>query len=110
MEIIKFDDWKKIDLRVGEIKEVEDHPKADKLLLLKVDIGEKVINLVAGIKNYYSKEDLIGKKVIVFVNLEPVVLRGIKSEGMILAADDPEDNIVALLSPDKDARNGSLIR
>jgi methionine--tRNA ligase beta chain len=110
METIKFEDWKKIDLRVGEIKEVEDHPKADKLLLLKVDIGEKIINLVAGIKNYYSKEDLIGKKVIVFINLEPVVLRGIKSEGMILAADDQENNIVALLCPDKDARNGSLIR
>jgi methionine--tRNA ligase beta chain len=110
METIKFEDWKKIDLRVGEIKEVEDHPKADKLLLLKVDIGEKIINLVAGIKNYYDKESLIGKKVIVFVNLEPVVLRGIKSEGMILAADDPENNVVSLLMPDKDARNGSLIR
>ena len=69
METIKFEDWKKIDLRVGEIKEVEYHPKADKLLLLKVDIGEKVITLVAGIKNYYDKESLIGKKVIVFVNL-----------------------------------------
>ena len=110
METVNFDEWKKLDLRVGEIKEVDNHPNADKLLVMKVDIGEKIINLVAGIKNYYEKDELIGKKVIVFTNLEPVVLRGIKSEGMVLAAEDKEKNIVSLLEPDKDATNGSLIR
>lgn len=107
---IKFDDWKKLDLRVGKITEVNDHPNAEKLLVLKVDIGTKEITLVAGIKLYYSKKDLIGKKVIIFTNLEPVVLRGIKSEGMILAADDQENNIVSLLIPDQDAKNGSIIK
>ncbi len=107
---IKFNDWKKLDLRVGKIIEVNDHPNAEKLLVLKVNIGIKEITLVAGIKMHYSKEDLIGKKVVVFTNLEPVVLRSIKSEGMILAADDSENNIISLLMPDKDVKNGSLIR
>ena len=54
METIKFDYWKKLNIKIGEIKEVDNHPNADKLLLLKVDIGDKIINLVAGIKNYYE--------------------------------------------------------
>ncbi|MBI2670672.1 methionine--tRNA ligase subunit beta [Candidatus Woesearchaeota archaeon] len=110
METIKFDDWKKIDLRVGEIKEVNNHPNADKLILLKVDLGDKIINLVAGIKNFYSEEDLIGKKIIVFTNLEPATIRGIKSEGMLLAAEDSKNNIVSLLTTDQDVKNGSIIR
>ncbi len=110
MEIIKFSDWKKLDLRVGEIKGVKKHPNADKLILLKIDVGDKEINLVAGIKQYYNEDDLIGKKVIVFVNLEPAVFRGIKSEGMILAAVDQENNIVSLLQPDSDIKNGAKIQ
>ena len=86
MTEIKFEDWKKLDLRVGEIKEVKDHPNADKLLILKVDIGNEARTVVAGIKKYYSKEELIGKKIILFTNLEQKELRGIRSEGMILAA------------------------
>ena len=110
MEKIKFNDWKKLDLRVGQIKEVKKHPNADKLILLKVDIGDKEINLVAGIKQYYNENDLIGKKVIVFVNLESAVFRGIKSEGMILAAIDQENDIVSLLQPDSDVSNGARIQ
>lgn len=108
METVKFNDWKKLDLRIGEIKEVNDHPNADKLLLLKVGIGDKIINLVAGIKNHYPKEDLINKQIVVFTNLEPVIIRGIKSEGMLLAAED-KNNKVALLIPDFDVENGSII-
>lgn len=108
MTNIKFSEWQNMDLRVGEIKEVNDHPNADKLYVLKVDIGEKEIQLVAGIKKFYTKEELTGKKIIVFTNLEPAVLRGAKSEGMLLAADTKDGPI--LLSPEKNAENGAKIR
>ncbi|MEK6835007.1 MAG: methionine--tRNA ligase, partial [Nanoarchaeota archaeon] len=84
--MIPFNDWKKLDIRVGKILEVQDHPSADKLLVMKVDIGNEIRTIVAGIKRYYTKKELLNKKVIVFVNLEQKELRGIKSEGMILAA------------------------
>lgn len=106
MEKVKFSDWQKMDFKVGEIKSVEDHPNADKLLVLKVDVGEE-IQLVAGIKNHYSKEELVGKKIIVFTNLEPAKLRGIESNGMLLAAEDGDK--IILLAPEKDASVGSKI-
>ncbi|MEK6861236.1 MAG: methionine--tRNA ligase subunit beta [Nanoarchaeota archaeon] len=110
IETIKFEDWKKLDIRVGQIKEVKDHPNADKLLVMKVDIGNEIRTVVAGIKKYYSKEELVGKKVIVFANLEQKELRGIKSEGMILAAEQGDGGKVILLKPEKDIENGSVIR
>ena len=79
MESVKFSDWQKLDMRVGEILEVNDHPNADKLYLIKIDISEREINLVAGLKDYYTKDNLVGKKVIMLVNLEQKTLRGIKS-------------------------------
>ena len=106
--MISFNDWKKIDIRVGKILEVKDHPNADKLLVMKVDIGNDIRTVVAGIKNYYSKKELINKKVIVFTNLEQKELRGIKSEGMILAA--VKENKVVLISPDKDVEVGAVIQ
>jgi len=104
--MIKFDDFEKIELKVGEILEVEDVSGADKLYKLKVDTGEER-TLVAGIKKYYSKEELIGKKIIVVCNLEERRLKGITSEGMLLAASDDEK--VVLLTVDKDIKNGSLV-
>ena len=109
MDAIKFTDWQKLDLRVGEILEVNDHPNADKLYIIKIDVGDKKINLVAGLKNYYDKKELVGKKVIIFTNLEQKILRGIKSEGMVLAADD-ENGKVVLLTIDRNIKNGSKIR
>src|SRR3989344_2980137 len=105
--MIPFNDWKKMDLRVGKILEVKDHPNADKLLVFKVDLGDEVRTIVAGIKNYYKKEELKGRKVVVFVNLEQRELRGIKSEGMILAA--VKDDKVILLQPEKDIDVGAVI-
>ena len=104
---VSIKDFEKLDFRVGEIKSAEDHPNADKLLVLKVDVGEE-IQLVAGIKNHYSKDELIGKQIIVFTNLEPAVLRGVKSEGMLLAAEDGDK--VVLISPEKNVGVGSRIR
>ena len=99
-ESVSFNDWEKIDLRVGEIMEVEDIPNANKLYKLKVDLGTETRILVAGLKPYYSKEELNGKRCIVFYNLEPRTLKGIKSQGMILAAVNDDKSEVKLLQPD----------
>ncbi len=107
---IKFEDFSKLDLRVAEILEVEEVENADKLFKLKIDVGELgKRTLVAGIKQNYSKEDLKGKKIIIIANLEPRKLKGVESEGMLLAAcDDNRENIV-LLGLDKNIMNGSKI-
>jgi len=107
METIKFSDWKKLDIRVAKIKEVKDHPKADKLYILKVDIGVGEINIVVGIKSNYTKDELVGKKIIVFTNLEHAKLRGVESEGMLLAATN--NNEVVLLIPEKDIEVGAKV-
>ena len=107
-DLIDFSDWKRLDIRVGEILAAEDHPNADKLIVLRVDVGE-VRQIVAGLRGYYEPEELIGKKAIVFVNLKPVKLRGIESQGMVLAAVDPATDVVALLTLDQDAPKGSRI-
>lgn len=107
-ELIAYSEWKKLDIRVGEVTTAEDHPNADKLMILRVDVGEPR-QLVAGLKGYYKPEDLVGKKVIVFVNLQPIYLRGIESQGMVLAAVDEGTDTVALLTVDGDAPNGARI-
>lgn len=106
-EFIEFNEWEKFEFKVGQIKKVEDHPNADKLVVMKVDIGDKIIQLVAGIKQHYKKESLLNKKIIVFTNLKPSILRGVQSEGMLLAA--TKDNKVVLLTVDKDIGNGAKI-
>ncbi|MEK6835912.1 MAG: hypothetical protein AABX55_02720 [Nanoarchaeota archaeon] len=106
--MISFNDWKKLDIRVGKILDVKDHPNADKLIVLKVDVGNETRNIVAGIKEYYKKEELKGKKVVIFVNLEQKELRGIKSEGMILAA--VKDDKVILIQPEKYIEVGAVIQ
>ena len=108
--MITIEDFARIDLRVAEIKSVEPHPNADKLLVLKIDVGDGLEDrqLVAGIKNHYTPEELVGKKIIIVNNLAPAVLRGIESQGMLLAAQD-DDNIV-VLTTEKDAKPGSKIR
>jgi methionyl-tRNA synthetase len=107
-DVIDFPEWKRLDIRVGEIKAAEDHPNADKLTILQVDVGQKR-QIVAGLRGYYRTEDLVGKKVIVFVNLKPARLRGVESQGMVLAAVDAAKDIVALLSVDQDVPNGARI-
>ena len=109
MEIIKFDDWKKLDLRVGKILGVEDIEGANKLYKLEIDLGNEKRTLVAGIKPYYKSEELKGKKCIVFTNLEPRKIRGIDSQGMILAAGSPEESLCILISPEKDVESGTKI-
>ena len=109
---IPFADWQKLDLRVGKITQVEDHSKADKLYVLKVSFGQEIgeRTIVAGLKKHYTKEQLKDKHGIFIVNLEPVVLRGIKSEGMTLAAVSDDESVIAILQPEKDIEPGSKIR
>lgn len=105
-----FSDFRKLDLRAGKILNVEDHPDAEKLFVLSVDIGEEEPRqIVAGLKAYYSKEQMTGRNVIVVSNLKPAKLRGIRSEGMLLAADDEEmgGSTVLLLKPAVELKPGT---
>lgn len=111
-EEVSFSDWQKLDLRVGRILKVEDIEGADKLYKLEVDLGKEIGKrmLVAGIKKHYSKEELKGKKCVIFANLEPKKLKGIESKGMILAAVNSDESEIVLLEPEKDIEIGSGIR
>ena len=109
--IVSFEDWQKLDLRVAEIKEVKEIKGADKLYKLTLDVGEVGEKVVcAGIKEYYSKDELKGKKIILFTNLAPRKLKGIVSEGMILAAVNEEEGRISLIIPEEDIKVGSRIR
>ena len=112
MSEIEFSEWSKIDLRVAKVLEVEDIPGADKLYKLTLDVGKEIGKRVicAGIKEFYSKKELKGKKIIFFVNLKPRMMKGIESQGMLLAAVNEDESKVILLSPEKDIEVGSRIR
>ena len=105
---VSFKEFMKISFRIGRIIEIEDHPDADKLYVLKVDLGDKTVQLVAGVKLNYSKEELRDKQIVVLDNLETKSVRGIESQGMLLAADTPDGPII--LSPEKKAPVGSPVR
>jgi methionyl-tRNA synthetase len=107
-EVIQYDDFSKIDLRVGTIVEAEKMPKANKLLILKIDTGIDVRTIVSGIAESFTPEEVIGKKVTVLVNLAPRNLRGTESQGMILMTTDAEGKLV-FVNPDADVPNGETI-
>lgn len=93
-EEITIDDFSKVEMRVGKVVKCEKHPKADKLLVSQIKIGSEVRQIVSGIANYYKPEDMVGKSVVVVCNLKPVKLRGVESQGMILAAGNDGDALV----------------
>jgi len=106
--MVTFEEFKKLDIRIAKILEVEDHPSADRLYILKIDTGEgDVRTIVAGVKKSYNKEELIGKNIVVVINLEPATIRGIQSNGMLLAASD--ESGICVLMPDKNPAPGSKI-
>ena len=108
-ELIQFDDFAKMDLRVGTILEAEKMPKANKLLILKVDTGIDIRTIVSGIAESFKPEDIIGKRVTVLVNLAPRALRGVESQGMILMTNN-EDGKLVFVNPDEDGvSNGETI-
>ena len=104
---VTFEDFKKLDLRIGKIISVENHPNADKLYVMKVDIGGEVRQSVAGLKPYLKPEELLNKSVAVVANLQPAMLRGLESQAMLLAA--TAGNEVVLLRPEKEIPPGSKI-
>jgi methionyl-tRNA synthetase len=106
---IQYADFEKLDIRVAEIQNVEDIEGADKLYKLDISIGDESRVICAGIKEFYSHDDLKGKKIIVLTNLAPRKLRGIESEGMLLAASNPDHTSVSLITPDVDIEAGSIV-
>lgn len=108
--MISIEDFLKIDLRVAEVKHAEPHPNADKLLILKIDAGDGMEGrqIVAGIRSAYQPVDLIGKKIVIVNNLAPAILRGVESQGMLLAAKD--ESQVVILTTEKDIKPGSKIQ
>ena len=107
-EEITFDDWMKMQFQVGEIIACEEVPKSKKLLCSQVKIGSQVKQIVSGIKQHYSAEEMVGKKVMVLVNLKPAKLAGVLSEGMVLCAEDADGNL-ALMTPEKPMPSGAEI-
>jgi methionyl-tRNA synthetase len=107
-ETISFDEFLKLDLRIGEIKRAEPVPGADKLLQLTVDDGQGQRTTVAGIAQWYTPESLVGKKIVLLANLQPARIRGVQSQGMLLAADVGGTAII--LIPDQDVPAGSKVR
>ncbi|PIV39457.1 MAG: hypothetical protein COS29_02520 [Candidatus Omnitrophica bacterium CG02_land_8_20_14_3_00__42_8] len=106
--MITIEEFRKLNIRIARIKEIIDHPDADRLYIVRLAIGEEERDVVAGIKKAYTKEELLGKLVAVVENLEPAVIRGVESKGMILAAQDGET--LAVLSPDRPVAPGSLVK
>ena len=106
---IAIDEFSRVQLRVAEILEAEAVPKTDRLLKLRVCLGDEERTVVAGIAAWYDPADLKGRKVVLVANLKPAKLRGIESQGMILAADDGKGNL-ALVVPDRDLAPGSEVR
>lgn len=106
--MVSINEFKNVELIVAQIKEVIDHPDADRLYVLKIDTGKEEKQLVAGIRSSYEKESLIGRQIVVVNNLEPAVIRGQESQGMLLAVGD--DDGISILSPDRKVVLGSRAR
>lgn len=108
MLMATYKDFKKLEIKTARIIEAREHPSADRLYVLDIDIGGEKRQIVAGIKNYYGIEELIGKNIAVITNIEPAVIRGIESNGMLLAASN--DQGLSILTLDKDISPGSIIK
>ena len=105
---IEFEDFEKCDLRVGKIIDVKPHKNADRLYVLTVDVGGEERNVVSGIKEHFIPEELLGKEAVFILNIKPVNLRGVKSDGMILAAE--KDGKLTLMKPWSEGFTGAGLR
>ena len=106
-KMISIDEFRRIELKVATIKKAEPHPNADKLLVLQIDLGSEERQIVAGIKGHYAPEELVGRQVVVVANLETAKLRGVESQGMLLAASDGER--IVILTPEKEIHPGAKV-
>jgi methionine--tRNA ligase beta chain len=105
--MISIDEFRKIELRVATIRSAELHPNADKLMVLQIDLGSEQRQICAGIRSHYTVEELVGRQIVVVANLETAKLRGLDSQGMLLAASD--EGRVIILSPEKSVQAGSKV-
>jgi len=105
--MISIEDFRKVELKIATIKSAEPHPNADRLMVLQVDLGSEQRQICAGIRNHYAPEDLVGRQIVVVANLETAKLRGMESQGMLLAASD--DDRVIILTPETSVRAGAKV-
>jgi methionine--tRNA ligase beta chain len=105
---ISIDDFRKIVLKVATITAAEAHPNADKLMVLQIDLGGEQRQICAGIRNSYTPEELVGKQIVVVTNLETAKLRGLESQGMLLAASD--EGRVIIMTPEKSVQAGAQVK
>ena len=106
--MITIEQFQQVELRVGTVKEAAAHPKADRLLVLKVDLGTEERQIVAGIRAHYEPEALVGTQVVVVANLAPAMLRGVESQGMLLAASS--EGALAVVRPAAPMPAGAVVR
>ena len=109
--MITYDDFVKLDLRVATVLEAGNHPNADKLICMKIDLGDEQRQIIAGLKEYYPPESLVGRQVVVVANLAPRKMRGMESQGMLLAAVVGGDQVrdVVFVCPEKQVPPGSAV-
>jgi methionine--tRNA ligase beta chain len=106
--MINYEEFRKAELKIATIKDVQPHPNADKLYVVTVDAGGVTKQIVAGIRLYYTPEALIGRQVVLVDNLEPAVIRGVESHGMLLAASDEKG--ISVVSPDRMVQEGGIVK
>lgn len=107
--MITIEDFAKVDLRTARVLEARKIEGSNKLIVMKVDIGDEVRQIVAGIGKVYSPEELIGKTIVVVTNLQPARLMGVESQGMLLAASDDEGRL-SILTTEREVKNGSRVK
>jgi methionine--tRNA ligase beta chain len=107
MDMISIDEFRKVELKIATIKSAEPHPNADKLMVLQIDLGAEERQICAGIRSHYTAEELVGRQIVVVANLETAKLRGLDSQGMLLAASD--EGRVIILTPEKSVPAGSKV-
>ena len=105
---VSFEEFKKIDLRIATIEAVDEHPNADRLYVLQLKVGDIKKQIVAGIRAHYTAQELIGKQIVIVNNLEPVTLRGVESQGMLLATSN--DEMLSILIPERTIGDGAQIK
>ena len=106
--MLTLEDFKKVELRIAKVIEAKDHPDAQRLLVLTIDLGDKTKQIVAGIKSSYQAQDLLGRQVVVVDNLEPALLRGVESQGMLLACQDEQG--ICIIQPQREVRLGTPVK
>lgn len=106
---IQFDDFTKVDMRVAKVLEAREHPNADKLIVLKIDLGTEQRQICAGLRGHYEPEALVGRLIVVVTNLAPRKMRGEVSDGMLLAASTADHSRIILLAPDAEIEPGAAV-